>query len=148
MEQPRKEQLSIYYWLRELFAPTFINVVDEFPQDELVLPTIAIITIEDNARPFQLGGSDLDKRSWTIYVYAKNSGQRDDYLSLIKRSLESGVCVYNYDEGFPPDVAPTQVGSLYVESRKSKPLRVYEDLVKKKYWSGVVMFTTYFNATT
>lgn len=145
MEQIRKEQLSIYYWARELFAPTFINVVDEFPTGELTLPTIAIINVKDTAQPFQLGGPDRDKRRWAIYVYAKNSGQRDDYLSIIKRSLESGICVYNYDEGFPPDVAPTQVGSLYVESRQSEPLRVYEDLVKKKYWWGVVTFLTYFN---
>lgn len=144
MEQSRKEQLSIYYWLRELFQPTFINVVDEFPSGDLTLPTIAIISEEETARPFQLGGSDLDKRNWSVYVFAKNSGQRDDYLSLIKRSLENGLCVYNYDEGFPPDVSPTQTGSLVVESRKSKPLRVYEDLVKKKYWWGVVTFLTYF----
>lgn len=145
MEQPRKEQLSVYYWLRDLFSPTFINVVDEFPTEDLVLPTIAIISEEDTAKPFQLGGSDIDKKNWSIYVYAKNSGQRDDYLSLIKRSLESGICVYNYDEGFPPDVSPTSIGSLVVESRKSKPLRVYEDLVKKKYWWGVVTFLTHFN---
>lgn len=146
MEQVRKEQLSIYYWLRDLFTPTFINVVDEFPSEDLILPTVAIISEEETSRPLQLGGSDLDKRYWSIYVFAKNSGQRDDYLSLIKRSLESGICVYDYDMGFPPDVSPTELGSLYVESRRSKAIRVYEDLVKKKYWSGVVTFLTYFNS--
>lgn len=145
MEQPRKEQTSIYYWIKDLFTPTFINVVSEFPGDELTLPTIAVISLPTIAKPLQLGGSDLDKTRWAIYVFAQNSGQRDDYLSIIYRNLESGICVYNYDEGFPPNVSPTKVGSLYVESRKSEPLRTFDDLVKKKYWWGVVTFLTYFN---
>lgn len=143
MEQTRKEQLSIYYWLTDLF-PSFVHVVDEFPTDDLTLPTIAIITNRVRATAFELGGADLDKRNWAIYVFAQNSGQRDDYLGLIHRSLESNICVYNYDEGFPPSVSPSQVGSLYVEERYSEPLRVYEELVKKKYWWGVETFRTYF----
>lgn len=145
MEQTRKEQLSIYYWLRDLL-PEFVNVVDEFPTEELILPTVAITINKTRATPFELGGNDLDKRSWAIDVFAQNSGQRDDYLGRIHRSLESNtICVYNYDEGFPPSSSPSQVGSLYVEERESNPLRVYRELVKKKYWWGVETFRTYFN---
>lgn len=145
MQQIRKEQTSIYYWLTDLL-PSFVHIESEFPQDELVLPTVSITNVRAVARPFQLGSDeDLDKRNWAIDVFAQNSGQRDDYLGLIYDSLKSIICVYNYDVGFPPDVSPPQVGSLYVEERESKPLRVYEDLVKKKYWWGKVLFRTYFN---
>jgi hypothetical protein len=145
MEQKRKEQLSIYFWLKDLF-PTFVNIVDEYPTDDLTLPTVAIISQESRPTPHELGGRDLVKRSWSIYVFAKNSGQRDDYLSLIEDSLETScIFVYDYTAGFPPAASPPQIGSLYVESRDSKPLRVFEDLIKKKYWWGVVNFRTYVN---
>jgi hypothetical protein len=146
MEQFRKEQLSIYYWLKDSL-PEFVTVTTEFPQDELVLPSVSVISLPTKAVPFQLGGRDLDKRDWAIYVFGKNSGQRDDYGSLIYRTIEDGICVYNYDVGFPPATTPPQIGSLYVESREYKPLRVYEDLVKKQYWWGVVTIRTYFNPT-
>jgi hypothetical protein len=143
MEQLRKEQLSIYYWLVDLL-PSFVTVVSEFPEGELTLPTVSVTNVRMFARPFQLGSSDdLYKRNWAIDVFAQNSGQRDDYLELIHDSLKNGICTYNYDVGFPPTVTPPQIGSLYVEERESKPLRVYEDLVKKKFWWGKVLFRTY-----
>lgn len=144
MEQTRKEQLSIYYWVADLF-PSFVNVVDEFPTDELTLPTIAVIRNSNVSRPFELGGDNLTHKRWAIYVFAQNSGQRDDYLDRIAVQVEDNICVYNYGEGFPPEISPTQVGSLQVEDIESKPLRVYEELIKKKYWWGSVTFTTYFS---
>ncbi len=144
MEQIRKEQLSIYYWLRNLF-PDFVNIKDEYPDDALMLPVISIITDEVNPVPFELGGKDQDNRFWHIYIYANSAAQRDDFGSRILESLGNGVIpVYNYDEGFPPP-NPTQIGSLLVRSRSYKPLRVFEELVYKKYWWGVVDLYTYFD---
>ena len=144
MEQTRKEQLSIYYYIKDLF-PAFVNVKDEYPQDELVLPTIAIISDPTRNRPFELGGRDLPMRRWAIYVFAQNSGQRDDYLEKIRYEIECNLLVYDYDEGFPPTVSPSQIGSLQSDDIQSSPIRVYQELVKKKYWSGSVTFVTYFN---
>lgn len=145
MEQSRKELLSIYYWVRDLF-PDFVNVTREYPEGELVLPTIAVVTLPVKTVPLQLGSDDqLDISEWAIYVFAQNVGQRDDYISIIHRSAKHSICVYDYDQGFPPNVSPTEIGSLYVRDRSKKPVRVFEDLVKKKYWLGVVLLATYFN---
>lgn len=147
MEQIRLEQLSIYYWLQSL-VPDFVTIKDEYPFDELSLPTISITSGDTRARPFQLGSSELDYQDWEIYIFAQNSGQRDDYLSIIYNEAENNICVYNYNLGFPPNVSPPETGSLMVVNRVKKPLRVYEDLVKKKYWWGVVSLRTYFDPST
>jgi hypothetical protein len=144
MEQNRKEETSIYYWVKDLL-PSFVAVTTEFPKGELKLPTVAVIGGKTRARPLQLGGSDLDHKDWAIYVFAQNVGQRDDYLNIIHKNAENCILVYDYNVGFPPTVNPPKIGSLSTDDRNQKPLHVYEELVKKKYWWGVVLFTTYFN---
>lgn len=147
MEQIRKEQLSIYYWIIDL-VPDFVNVKDEYPFDDLTLPTISVTSDDTVSRPFQLGGNDLDYQDWNIYIFGQNSGQRDDYLSVIHREAELNICVYDYAVGFPPSILPPKIGSLIVVNRVKKPLRVYEELTKKKYWWGVVNLRTYFDPST
>lgn len=143
MEQIRKEHLSIYYWLVDLL-PSFVTVTREFPLDEdLVLPSVSVTSEPGKGVPFELGGSDQTRRMWNIHIFTKNIGQRDDYTSLIFRSLEDCITVYDYDQGFPPDSIP-QLGSLMIENRSYKPVRVYEDLVRKMYWRGLVNFESYY----
>jgi hypothetical protein len=146
MEQIRLEQLSIYYWLVDLL-PDFVNVEDEYPTDELKLPAVSIIAGGVRADPFELGADELDKNRWSIEVFAENSGQRADYCQKIFDNLTDAICVYDYDEGFPPPT-PTQLGFLVVESRSWEPIRVYNELVKKNYWRGRVLFQTYFDSIT
>ena len=55
--------------------------------------------------------------------------------------LEEGIPVYNYDEGFPPTVTPTQIGMLvpydYIEM---KIVKVLPELVSKLYWRATISF--------
>lgn len=147
MERTTKEYLSVYYWLEDLL-PDFIEVKDEYPQDPLTIPSVSLVTNDTMPQILQLGGDDTDYQLWSIYVFAGNKTQRDDYLSKIYADIEDGICVRDYDQGFPPDVIPDQIGSLVVVKRKKTPIRVFKELVKKKYWHGVVNFTTYFTPTT
>lgn len=148
MKQTRKEELSIYYWLTEIF-PSFVTVQEEFPLDEeLKLPTVAITNANINPTPYELGGTDLNNRVWRIDIFAKNSGQRADYSDLILENLEEPVTVYDFDDSadFPP-ASGNQIGSLIVDSRKYTPIPVYKDLVKKLYWRGAVEFETHFDGS-
>jgi len=148
MERTRLEQKSIYYFIKSLF-PDFITIVEEFPQNtELSLPTIAVIYDVLDPRPFQLGSNELDYRDWAIYIFAENKGQLADYADRIMNNIKNNICVYDYNQGFPPDVSPDQIGSLVVENRKYTPLRTFDDLVMKKYWWGVVTFLTHPSTTT
>lgn len=144
MERTRLERKSVYYWLTDLFSDApFIDICEEFPLDEeLKLPTISITSGPVNANPFQLGSDDLTWRNWYVDIFAENSGQRDDYADRVFNSLADNICVYDYNDGFPPDTTPDQIGSLVVVSRSHQPVRVFKDLVKKLYWRSQISFTT------
>ena len=89
----RKEDLSIYYWLKTLYtAYPFITVVDGFPSTDLVIPSVSsepdTIEVED----FQLGDrTGLRMRTWYIDIFAKNKTQRDEFAYTILDALKDGV---------------------------------------------------------
>ncbi len=140
MELHRKQDISIYYWLIETL-PDFVTVVDGFPDSDLVLPTASIEHIEIVGKPFELGGLDKDHRIWRIDVFGENKSQRDDYAYKIYSEMEGNIPVYDYDEGFPPPT-PTRIGALKCYDRKVKPIKVFEDLVRKLYWRSAINFWT------
>lgn len=140
----RLEDLSIKYWLDEIFsAYPSITVVDGFPAGELQLPTIAIENGEISLHPFELGSNtSLTYRIWHISVYTSNKAQRDDFSSYIINKLDTeGIPVYNYNEGFPPTVV-TQIGTLVPEQIVARPVRIFPDLVEKLYWRETISFIT------
>lgn len=140
MQLNRKQDLSIYYWLVDT-VPTGINVEDGFPVGKLELPTVSITSLDIRAKPFELGGCDLDDMFWRIDTFAVNKAQRDELAYLIYKELEQGIPVYDYDLGF---AAPPQIGTLVVDKRVLKPIHVFEELVEKLYWrTGITFFTVY-----
>jgi len=140
MQLNRLTDLSIYYWLVDT-VPTGINVEDGFPVGKLELPTVSITSLDIRAKPFELGGCDLDDMFWRVDCFAVNKAQRDELAYLIYKALESGIPVYDYDLGF---AAPPQIGTLVVDKRVLKPIHVFEDLVEKLYWrTGITFFTVY-----
>jgi hypothetical protein len=143
MQQLRKEEISIYYWLQDL-VPDSVNVEDGFPQTDLVLPTVSITELDIEATPFEMGGCELDTRLWRIDVFAENKAQRNNLAYDIYSELECGIPVYDYDEGFPPNTSPSQIGILEVQKRKLKPVHVFDELVDKFYWRSRITFFTYF----
>jgi hypothetical protein len=148
MELERKQDLSIYYWLDGLMQPyPMVNVNDGFPEGDLELPSV---TIESDAITPHLKemGSRVSwrRRFWIIDVIALNKAQRDELTSIILNDIENGISVYNYDEGFPPGVSPTEVGLLSITDWDVRTIRVFPTLVEKMYWRNTIRFFTEYNA--
>jgi len=143
MELHRKFDLSIYYWLSGI-VPAAVNVVDGFPSDSLTLPTVSVTQLDVTGLPFELGGDERDLLFWRIDTFGETKTQRDNLASLVYRLLECNIDVNNYDEGFPPTVTPSKIGTLLVTKRKLRPVHTFEQLVDKLYWrSSVTFFTRY-----
>lgn len=140
----RKQELSIYYWIKDLFE-TYpnVNVVDEYPDLVLDLPTVAIESSYIDVRPFELGERQgKEVRLWFINIFASNKAQRGEFASLIKEQLKEGIAVFDYDEGFPPAVTPTRIGTLITSSIIAEPVRIFPELVEKLYWRMSIRFIT------
>lgn len=147
MERERKEDLSVYYFIKDYFSTTpQVSVVDEFPTQGLVLPTISVEAKTIDAYPFELGNRNrVQRRDWFIDVFAQNKSQRDEMGYKIIHLVEDCIPVYNYDEGFPPDVTPSRLGCLDVQNLSMEIIRVNPYLVDKLYYRCTVMFTAIFN---
>ena len=143
MRQTRKEDLSIYYWLVGLM-PTWVNVVDGFPLEDFEPPTVSIEMMPTKGMPYELGGAEQLHQFWRIDVFGKNKTQRDEYAGLIFDELENNIPVYDYDEGFPPTVSPTQLGVLKCWDRQDVPVYTFKELVRELYWRRSITFWTYF----
>ncbi len=141
----RKQDLSIYYWLKDdVFSayPT-VNVEDGYPEEVLDLPVVAVVNLPIILVPHELGTRrGLRARGWRLEVYANNKAQRDEMSSIIIDTIENGIPVYDYDEGFPPSVSPTQLGTMLPLDIEVVPVRIFPELVEKLYWKVSVQFTT------
>jgi len=148
MELERKQDLSIYYWLADLMQPyPMVTVNDGYPDEDLVLPSVTIES--DTILPhLKEMGSRISwrRRFWTIDILALNKAQRDELTSIILNNIENGISVYDYDEGFPPGVSPTEIGLLSPSDWDVKTIRIFPALVEKMYWRNAMRFFTEYNA--
>jgi len=147
MQLERKQDLSIYYWLKDLFsAAPFITIKDGFPDVALSIPTVAVESDSIYTKPFELGNrARLKYREFYIDVFAADKSQRDEYAYKIINELEDNIPVYNYDEGFPESVTPTQIGALEVDSITMRVVRILPELTEKMYYRSVVQFSAVYN---
>ena len=146
----RKQDLSIYYFLRDTVFGIydFVNVEDGFPDKDLELPTVTIEALDLTPVQFEMGNKVGKKdRLWTIDVFATNKAQRDEFTYLIVDNLESGICVYDYDEGFPPPI-PTQLGRLDALGIRATPVIIFPALQEKLYWRMNIVFSTDYHQLT
>jgi hypothetical protein len=151
MYQERKEDLSVYYYVEDLFSDVldFTDIVDGFPTQELQIPTIAIESDWINTSEWELGNRNrILLRTWYVDVFAKNKTQRDEFMYRLLHGFEECIPVYDYDEGFPPDVYPTELGCLNVENLTADIVRVSPRLVDKLYYRATVSFTAVYNQLT
>lgn len=146
----RKQDLSITYWLKGIFSSMpSIQIVDGFPDATMTLPTVSIEAQPIVGLPFELGNRiSLKQRFWIVDAFAQNKAQRDEIAGLIIDSIEYGIPVYNYDQGFPPGVSPSQIGALEVDDLRVSPIRVFPELQEKMYWRVSVSFTTIYHPIT
>lgn len=149
MNLKRKQHLSLYYWTKNQL-PDFINTIYNFPvrtnepDGKLKIPTVSVVARPTREFPLELGGKNADYRSWSIDIFAKNEIQRDDLAYLIYDNLEDGIDVFDYDQGFPPEITPNKIGQMIVESREVEPIIVFPELVKDLYWRSTITFITKF----
>lgn len=142
----RKQELSVVYFLKSKFSSTaFLKIEDEFPDKLISLPTISVDWDDLVGYEFELGNSKmLQERTWYIDIFANTKEQRKDFAYKIFNDLQEGVPVYNYDEGFPPDVTPTQLGCLVPVSIKIRKMAIIPKLIDELYWRAtVIMVATY-----
>lgn len=143
MHIERKKDLSIYYWLQDLFSDvSYVNIEDGYPTDGLEIPTVSVEGGLISPRPHEMGNRKrVFKRLWFIDVYAKNKSQRDEFSYRILEALENVIPVYDYDEGFPPTVSPTQLGVLDVQSISGVPVQIFPEMTEKLYYRFTISFT-------
>jgi len=157
----RKQDLSVYYCVKDAFDSvnaSFVTIVDEFPNSgsnqpvELTIPTVSIENSVYSVRPFELGNREgVDIRTWIITIFGDNKSQTDDFGYLIKNTFQQGIPVYDYDEGFPPDVSPTQIGAMDWLTLEYTPIRIFPETqgeTSKVYWRGQVKLVARYNQTT
>ncbi len=140
----RLEDLSMYFFIKDLFSDvSFIKIVDSFPEEILTIPTISIDAGRIKEELFEVGNRDRVRiRTWYIDVFAKNKSQRDDFGYRILDESNNGINVYDYNEGFPPDVAPSRVEHMDILSISYEPVPVMLDEVEPKYFRGQVILVT------
>jgi len=146
----RKQDLSIYYFLRDTVFGIyeFVNVEDGFPDKDLELPTVTVEALDLTPYQFEMGNKVGRKdRLWNINVFATNKAQRDEFAYLIVDNLENGICVYDYDEGFPPP-PPTQLGRLDANGIRATPVIIFPELQEKLYWRISITFSTEYHQLT
>lgn len=155
MQLNRKVDLSVYYFLDDLL-PDLVTVYDGYPVGEdgrpsgdLIVPSVASVRQPIVLRPFELAGLSLAWYYYIIDVYASTKAQRDDIAYLIQTNLDSDyVPIYDYDEGFPPLVSPSRLGTLVLTGDiTSEVVYVFSELTPKKYWRALVDFSGYYNPT-
>ena len=140
----RKQDLSIYYWIKSLFvAHSFVSVEDGYPDKPLVNPTISIDAMDFDIVPFELGSRVGQRRlPWAIDIFASNKAQRDEFTYLIMDALENGIPVYDYDAGFPPPT-PTQIGTLEPSDIEVRVIMSFPGGTQEKlFWRRSILFMT------
>jgi hypothetical protein len=140
-----KQNLSVYYYIRDtLSGYPSVHITDDYPDTELVLPSVSVIGDDKFSRPLELGNRHgIKNRMWNIEILGANKNQRDELAAIIYENVEDYIPVYDYDVGFPPTVVP-QIGTLKIKPNTliSTPIRIFPDLVERLYWRESIKFMT------
>lgn len=145
----RLQDLSIFHWLQDdvLVTYTMVKVNDGFPQEDLQIPSVSVESHDIRPRQKELGNrKSRRQRMWAIEIIASNKAQRDELTSIVLNELEDGIPVYDYNEGFPPAISPTELGLLMPIDWEVRTVRIFPDLVEKLYWRNTIRFFTEYNA--
>lgn len=147
MELERKIDLSMVYFIKDLFYENpEINVVDGFPEQLLALPLVSVEMSMIRPIPGELGNHrGVGHYAFFVDVFAKNKAQRDELGVKILHALEDSVPVYNYDEGFPPSVTPSQISCLVPNSLQMDVIQVMPELVDTLYYRVSIKYEAYYN---
>jgi hypothetical protein len=140
------EGYSLYYFIDRCFSDGNLKptIIEEFPTDLLVVPTIAIEWGDIDGYEYELGNRDaIKERTWYLDVFAKTAIQKNELCYRIFNYLKDPVPVYNYNAGFPPTVVPA-IGSLRTIKRSIRNVKAPALLYKtpeELYFRGTVTYT-------
>jgi hypothetical protein len=82
------------------YVPTGVYLVDGFPEDfnAMRAPAIAIQNELVRPEPLQLGRGKKNILRYTITVYGRSDGERDDLGELVYEFLDNTMPIYNYND--------------------------------------------------
>lgn len=136
----RKQELSVYYWLNDLFEGTDVDIVDAYYDGTLEIPRVAIVGGDIGSTLHELGGAERYDRVWYLEIYANTKQQRDEigYKIFGQLRTDGSIPVYDYDEGFPPDVSPSVLGYMDVLRHQYRPSIFDSELQNVLDWRATV----------
>jgi len=136
----RKQELSIYYWLEDIFSGDGVSIVDAYYNGELQVPRIAIDPGNIESYTFELGGQEGYDRIWYLRIFGNTKQQRDEMGYKIFNTLRNKrtISVYDYDEGFPPSVTPTEIGYLSIPQHQYRPENLVSELQEILFYRAAV----------
>lgn len=76
-----------------------IYILDGFPEDwtNVKVPSIAIEHLNSREEPFQLGSGKTDVRRFSIDVFTRTDGERDDLGERVKNYFDNSMNVFDYN---------------------------------------------------
>jgi len=136
------EDTSVLAFVVELFSDTpFVSVVEEYPDSDLNIPTISVEQGISDFNQYELGNrGQIRNRQYIINVFASSVAMRNEFAYRIADALKNKIPVYNYNEGFPPDVTPSLVERLDVKTQRIQPIPLDTDLLEKLYYRTMIKF--------
>lgn len=92
---------------------------------EIVLPVVTLEYIMQTPTAFQLGSGPATSRDFLVTVYGNDDKEVDEIgQQIYEWLLENDIPLNNYNDGFPPDVTPDQVGLIELDDPILTPIRV------------------------
>lgn len=84
------------------YVASSIYVVDGYPEDFEAIKTPSLSIEHDSSRPepFQIGPGKKNIRRFSINIYARSDGERDDIGDLIYGFFDSTMNIYDKNEFF------------------------------------------------
>lgn len=142
MDLETKEDLSVYYWIKDKFASTpFITVLDSFPVSNFVFPSISVEPMKATAESYELGSKTKQHyRKYIIDIFALTKTQRSEIAYRIYNYLDDTIPVSNFDEGFPPSVTPSILTGLDIMDKDLEFIRTYPELLEQMYYRATLIF--------
>lgn len=144
MRLERKQDLSIYYWLKDIIFVDYpvVTVRNTFPTNDLVVPSVAFRAKYLEVLDLELGNRmGYVPRLWLIDTFGATQTQGDDLAYEVFYGLrQNNIPVYDYEEGFPPLVSPTKLGALQPGRIKLEFIDVIPELVDELYWRATISF--------
>jgi hypothetical protein len=148
----RQEDLSIYFFIKDLFGSKVKRVVDSYPyteieNNELKVPCVSVehsLTVDEGGEL----GSSWFRRTWAVDIFADNDTQRDELSDMLFKALDNAVPIRDYSNGFRPDGKSLAGADLRViewanvERRVMRPTYAFPALSEKKFWRTTITFNT------